>query len=200
MRIVLLGAPGAGKGTIAQQLGSLYRVPWISTGELFRSHLVGQTELGRLASASMAAGGLVPDDVTCAMVAERLDRPDVRHGFILDGFPRTCVQADALTGLLAASSPSRCLDQAIVVKCPDCLIIDRLRSRRVCSSCGRSFNMVTRPPREAGICDVCSSPLIRRSDDQPDIVAARLATYREQTAPLLDYYRDRGLLVEIDNA
>lgn len=198
MRIILLGAPGAGKGTLAALLGARHRVPWISTGDLFRRHVAIQTDLGRVAAQCMAGGGLVPDDVTCAMVAERLGRPDASTGFILDGFPRTCAQADMLTGLLDSSGKR--LDRVVAVICPDSLIIERLRGRRVCGSCGRSCSIESRPPRQAGICDACLGSLVQRPDDQPDIVAARLATYREQTAPLMDHYRMQGLLVEIDNS
>ena len=198
MRLVLLGPPGAGKGTFASLLGARYQVPCISTGDLFRSHLESQTELGILVSACMAGGGLVPDDVTCAIVAERLGKPDVQRGFILDGFPRTCAQADALSSLLAKAGWA--LDQAVAITCPDCLSIDRLKNRRICPNCGCTFNLVCRPPKQDGLCDACSTPLVARNDDRPDIITARLATYRGQTAPLLEYYRKQGLLLEIDNS
>ncbi len=197
MRMVLLGPPGAGKGTYASRIGTRLQVPCISTGDLFRGHLERRTELGSLAAACMAGGRLVPDDVTCAMVQERLAEPDVRRGFILDGFPRTCAQACALGEMLAKSGLA--LDFAVLVNCPDSLIIERLVNRRICPTCGSTFNLVYRPPRQDGICDTCGSPLVARPDDQPDIITARLETYRRQTVQLLDFYRDQGLLVEIDN-
>ena len=198
MRIVLLGAPGAGKGTFAVFLETKFNIPRISTGDLFRTNLEEQTELGKLAKEYMSKGELVPDDVTCSMVAVRLKEPDTSGGYILDGFPRTCSQADALAEMLKASGTA--LDYAIEVTCPDDLIVSRLSGRRVCTGCGRSYNVDHIPPVREGICDSCRGALIQREDDRAETVFSRLKTYREKTAPLLDYYRGKGLLLTVNNA
>lgn len=198
MRLVLLGAPGAGKGTFAVLLEGQLDIPRISTGDLFRSNLDNQTELGKLAAGYMSRGQLVPDNITCEMVAALLKDPDTVKGYILDGFPRTCAQADVLEKILFESGTS--LDFAIEVTCPDDVIVNRLRGRRVCTSCGRSYNVDYILPVRSGFCDTCHSSLIQREDDKPETVGARLKTYHEKTAPLLDYYLKRNLLLTVNNA
>jgi len=198
MRLVLLGAPGAGKGTFAVLLEDQLDIPRISTGDLFRSNLDNQAELGKQAAGYMSRGQLVPDDITCEMVAVRLKEPDTAKGYILDGFPRTCAQADVLEKILTESGTS--LDFAIEVTCPDDVIVNRLSGRRVCTSCGRSYNVDYIPPVHSGFCDTCHSPLIQREDDKPETIGARLKTYHEKTAPLLDYYSKRNLLLTVNNA
>lgn len=198
MRLILLGAPGAGKGTFAVLLEKKLNIPRISTGDLFRSNLDNHTELGNIAAEYMSKGELVPDDITCSMVAVRLKAADTANGYILDGFPRTCTQADTLEKLLADSGTS--LDFAIEVTCPDDVIVSRLSGRRVCTSCGRSYNVNYMPPVYDGVCDSCCLPLIQRDDDKPETVGARLKTYHEKTAPLLGYYSVKDILLIINNA
>ncbi len=198
MRLVLLGAPGAGKGTVADKLKAEFNLQHISTGDLFRSNIDQKTELGQQAQGYMNRGELVPDQVTCAMVETRMKEPDTRSGFILDGFPRTCAQAETLAKILdAAATP---LDFAILVDCPDQLVLKRIADRRVCQRCGRSYNVVTMPSQKAGFCDHCGGQLIQRADDRPETVAARLETYHQKTAPLIDYYQDKDQLITFDNS
>ncbi|WP_322806296.1 adenylate kinase [Thermanaerothrix sp.] len=194
--IVLLGPPGAGKGTQAQRLAQTLGMAHISSGDLFREHLKAQTELGKLAQSYMNRGELVPDDVTIAMVRERVSRPDCARGAILDGFPRTPVQAQALDNMLAE------LDGRVIcvplINVPAEVLIERLSGRWTCRAQGHVYHEKYNPPRVPGVCDVDGSELYQREDDLPETVARRIRVYLEQTAPLVDYYRQKGLLVEID--
>ncbi|MDT8897708.1 MAG: adenylate kinase [Thermanaerothrix sp.] len=194
--IVLLGPPGAGKGTQAQRLAQALGMAHISSGDLFREHLKAQTELGQLAQSYMNRGELVPDDVTIAMVRERVSRPDCARGAILDGFPRTPVQAQALDEMLAE------LNGRVVcvplINVPAEVLIERLGGRWTCRAQGHVYHEKYNPPRVPGVCDVDGSELYQREDDLPETVARRIRVYLEQTAPLVDYYRQKGLLVEID--
>jgi adenylate kinase len=194
--IILLGAPGSGKGTQAQQLCHELNLVHIASGDLFRENLKNETELGKLAKTYMDRGSLVPDDVTVAMVRERLSRPDTAGGFVLDGFPRTLPQAEALTTLL--QELDRQLDGVIYIKVSDDEIVKRLSGRWICRNCQTPYHTLYNPPRVAGVCDVCGGELYQRDDDNPTTVRARLQTYHTQTAPLIDYYTRAGLLVEID--
>lgn len=195
MNIVLLGGPGSGKGTQAELLCAELGLPHVSTGDLFRENLRQATDLGRLAKTYMERGELVPDDVTEALVAERLARPDAQAGFILDGFPRTVSQAEALTAMLA--DQGRTLSGVLFVNVSDEAIVDRLSGRLICRSCQAPFHKQFKPPRTPGICDACGGELYQRADDNPATVRARLATFHEQTEPLVEYYRRSGLLHEV---
>ncbi|MCI0396811.1 MAG: adenylate kinase [Chloroflexi bacterium] len=194
--VVLMGGPGAGKGTQARQLKETLGLPQIATGDLFRENLQNETELGKLAKRYMDAGELVPDEVTVAMVKERLSRPDCANGALLDGFPRTIAQARALDQLLAEMGERISLVPYIHVD-PD-VLLRRLAGRWTCRANGHVFHLIFNPPKEPGICDYDGSPLYQRADDSEETQKRRIEVYFEQTAPLLDYYRDRGLLVEID--
>lgn len=197
MRIIMLGAPGSGKGTVAAQLSATYDTPHISTGDLFRQHIQQETALGKQAETYIRAGQLVPDDVTIRMVTGRLQQPDCLKGFILDGFPRTPAQADALADWL--SQKGLATDLVINLFVPDQVILDRISQRRVCACCGCVYNLHFRPPCVEGVCDRCGGCLTVRADDQPATVLQRLETYRERTAPLIAYYKDKKLLLEVDN-
>jgi adenylate kinase len=194
--LVLLGGPGAGKGTQAERLSAVLKIPQVSTGELFRENLKNETELGLLAKGYMERGELVPDDVTVGMVRERLKRPDAAKGAILDGFPRTVDQAEALGGLLA----DLCCDLAAVpyIQVPKDVLLARLAGRWTCKACGAMYHQLFSPPREAAVCDRCGGELYQRPDDTPETQRHRIEVYFEQTAPLIDYYRNKGLLVEVD--
>ena len=194
--MMLLGGPGSGKGTQAEQLRTLFQLPHIATGDLFRDNLKNDTELGRLAKSYMNRGDLVPDDVAEAMVEERLGRPDARHGFVLDGFPRTVPQAQALDEML--SRLERRLAGVLFINVSDEAIIERLSGRLVCRACQTPYHARFNPPRIAGACDACGGDLYRRDDDNPDTVRARLKTFHGQTEPLIDYYSQAALLHEID--
>jgi adenylate kinase len=194
--IVLLGGPGAGKGTQAELLAENLGIPQVSTGDLFRENLKKQTELGNLAKSFMDRGELVPDEVTVSMVRERLTRPDAARGAILDGFPRTIAQAEALGELLAGVGS----ELAVVpyIKVPEDILLARLAGRWTCRNCGAMYHQIFNPPREPGVCDRCGGELYQRPDDTPETQKHRIHVYFEQTAPLIDYYRDKGLLVEVD--
>ena len=194
--LVLLGGPGSGKGTQAEQLSTRFRVPHIATGDLFRENLKQATPLGQLAKTYMDRGELVPDDVTEAMVEERLARPDTQPGFILDGFPRTLPQAEALLEMLAKLH--RRLAGVICINVSDEAIVGRLSGRLICRSCQTPYHRQFKPPRRPGVCDLCGGELYQRDDDNPATVHARLKAYHEQTEPLLGYYRQAGLLHPID--
>ena len=196
MRIVLLGPPGAGKGTQAQTLKQKFAIPHISTGDLLRQAVKEGTELGRQARAYMDRGELVPDELVTAMVAERLYHPDCTSGFLLDGFPRSIAQAEALAAELTRSGKK--LDGVVSIMVPRSELIERLSGRRVCRQCGAMYHERFDPPKRAGVCDKCQGTLYQRSDDNSETVDARLVVYERSTAPLLSYYRDRGLLYEID--
>ena len=194
--IVLLGGPGAGKGTQAERLSDALQIPQVSTGDLFRENLKGETELGLLAKGFMERGELVPDEVTVAMVRERLSRQDCARGAILDGFPRTVAQAEALDALLAELGFE--LAAVPYIKVPEDVLLARLAGRWTCKACGAMYHATFSPPRQDGVCDRCSGELYQRPDDQEEAIRNRLSKYREQTAPLIDYYRGRGLLREVD--
>lgn len=196
LNIVLFGGPGSGKGTQAEQLSREFELKHISTGDLFRENLKKQTDLGKLAKTFMDRGELVSDDITEAMVEERLARPDTATGIILDGFPRTLAQAEALTEIMAHLN--RQIDGVLYLKVSDAEIVRRLSGRLICRNCQTPFHKEFNPPSQAGICDVCGGELYQRDDDNPETIRARLKTFHRQTAPLINYYREAGLLIEID--
>lgn len=194
--LVLLGAPGCGKGTQAEQLSHHFHLRHVATGDLFREHLKSQTELGKLAKGYMDQGDLVPDDITDAMVAERLSHPDTTDGFILDGYPRTLGQAEALSEIMA--SLNRKLVGVLSIKVSDAEIVNRLSGRVVCRQCQTPYHLHFKPPAKSGLCDLCNGPLYQRDDDNPDTVRARLKTFHAQTEPLIDFYARAHLMFEID--
>ena len=196
MNLILLGPPGAGKGTQAKLLSDRRGVPHISTGDIFRAAIKEGTPLGRKAEAFLASGGLVPDEIVIGIVTGRLDAPDCREGFLLDGFPRTVVQADALDRYLAGRE--RPLDAVIDLEVPAELLVRRLTGRRVCRECGTPYHEETKPPATEGRCDACGGEIYQRGDDQLETVSERLRVYAKQTEPLIDYYERRGLLRRVD--
>lgn len=196
MFIVLLGAPGAGKGTQAKGLAEKLGVPHISSGDIFRANLKKKTELGMLANEYISRGELVPDDITVGMVEARLDQPDCAAGCILDGFPRTPEQADALDRYLEARGDS--LDAVLYIDVSKNIVIERLGGRWMCRAHGHVYHSIYKPPRRPGICDIDGSELYQREDDQPATVVKRLKVYHEQTAPLIAYYRERSLLKTVN--
>ena len=195
MILILLGPPGAGKGTQAKLLARDLGVPHISTGDMFRDHKARGTELGKKVDAIMASGGLVPDDVTNDMVKDRLSRPDVARGFILDGYPRTAAQAAYLDQLLV--SMGRKLDRAVSYEIAQELLVDRMSGRRSCPKCGTVYHVTANPPRQAGLCDREGEALVQRDDDKAETVARRLREYEAKTEPLKRYYQERGSLSEV---
>ncbi|HNT24486.1 MAG TPA: adenylate kinase [Anaerolineales bacterium] len=196
--IVLLGPPGAGKGTQAQIISEKYALPHISSGDIFRENLKNETELGKLAQSYMGKGNLVPDDVTIAMIRERLARPDCQGGALLDGFPRTPAQAEALAAMLVEFNGS--VKAVPYISVPEVLLIERLTGRWTCRQAGHIFHEKYNPPRQSGICDLDGSELYQRDDDKAETVTRRIRVYLEQTEPLIEYYRQRGLLLEIDGS
>ncbi|MCI0476704.1 MAG: adenylate kinase [Anaerolineales bacterium] len=194
--IILLGAPGAGKGTQAEVLQSRFGLAHISSGDLFRENVAKQTPLGVLAKSYMDKGELVPDDVTIKMVMERIARPDCARGVVFDGFPRTQAQAQALDAALAQAQKK--IGAVLFVQAHDQVLIQRLTARWSCPTCGSVYNLLTNPPRVAGQCDKDAGALSQREDDKPETVRRRLDVYRQQTAPLIDYYRQAGLLRELN--
>lgn len=196
MRIVLIGPPGAGKGTQAQLLAERLSVPAVSSGDLFRTHIREETALGRRASRYTGVGALVPDDLTTAMMTGRIDRPDAAAGFLLDGFPRTLPQARLLEKALAERGIR--LDGVIAFEAPGEEVVRRLAGRRTCADCGLTLHLEFSPPRTEGRCDACGGALARRGDDSEKTVRRRLTVYDEQTAPLLRWYEDKGLLARVD--
>lgn len=196
MKIVMLGGPGAGKGTQAKIIAERYSIPHISTGDIFRANIKEGTELGKKAKTYMDQGALVPDELVVDLVADRLTWEDAKDGFVLDGFPRTIPQAEALTNALKEMGTE--LDYAIDIEVPDQNIIERMGGRRACVSCGATYHLVNIPPKTEGKCDKCGSDLILRDDDKPETVKKRLDVYHEQTQPLIDYYQELGLLREVD--
>jgi adenylate kinase len=194
--LILFGPPGAGKGTQAERLRSDFQLPFISTGEMLRANVKDGTELGRRAQEYMDAGELVPDELIVAMVADRLQQDDAQDGFILDGFPRTIEQADALDKQLA--DLGRRVTAALLIDVPDDEVIRRLAGRRVCVKTGHNYHVELDPPKHDGVCDQDGSRLIQRDDDQPDVIRNRLRVYHEKTAPLIDYYDEQGLMRRID--
>jgi adenylate kinase len=198
MNIVFLGPPGAGKGTQAKILIERYGIPQISTGDMLREHRAKGTELGKKAQEYMDRGQLVPDEIILGMVKERLSQPDCQKGFILDGFPRTVAQAEALDKLL--SEMGKKLDFALALIVPDELLVERLTGRRTCKNCGMMYHIKYKPPKVEGKCDVCGGELYQRPDDNEETVRNRLKVYHEQTAPLIEYYKNKGILREIDGS
>jgi adenylate kinase len=197
MQLILLGAPGSGKGTLAADLKSIYAIPHISTGDIFRKNISEKTELGIKAENYINNGQLVPDEITIEMVADRLSQLDCQQGFLLDGFPRTIPQADALAAILNDKGIK--LTGVINVTISDELVLKRLTSRRVCSKCGASYNLISLPPEVDGICDKCGGQVIQRDDDHEETIKKRLETYHNQTKPLVDYYRNQNLIFDISN-
>jgi len=197
MKIIMLGAPGAGKGTIASRLGARHNIPHISTGDIFRENIKNETELGKKAKSYMDEGGLVPDELTCDLVADRIKQDDCKNGFILDGFPRTIPQAEALDKVLEASGEK--VDFAIDLEVEDDVIVERMSGRRSCSKCGRIYHTVTPElkPKNEGICDSCGGDLVLRDDDKSETVLKRLDVYHEQTEPLIRYYGNKNVLHEV---
>jgi len=194
--LILLGPPGAGKGTQAKLLVQAYGIPHISTGDMFRDHIARDTELGKKVKAITASGQLVPDEVTNALVKERLSRPDVLKGFILDGYPRTVPQAEYLEGLLR--SLGRKLDRVISYEVAEEMIVERISGRRSCPKCGAVYHVSQNPPRKAGLCDRDGEGLVQRPDDRPENVRVRLEEYAGKTEPLKRFYREKGLVSEVD--
>ncbi len=191
MNCIFLGPPGAGKGTLAFEVAKEYEIPHVSTGDLFRAAIKNQTELGKKVKAVLDSGALVSDDLTIEIVKERLEKPDTANGFILDGFPRTIAQADALENIVK-------IDAVVNFAIEDEEVIKRLSGRRVCSSCGQSFHVEFVKPKKEGVCDSCEGELITRPDDKIESIKTRLEAYRQQTAPLIDYYGKKDLTVDID--
>ncbi len=196
LRTILLGAPGAGKGTQATRIVEKYNIPHISTGDIFRDNIKRQTELGMRAQEYMNKGELVPDDLTIEIATTRLLEDDCKNGFLLDGFPRTVYQAEKLDEFLKEHGQK--LDNVIDVEVEQEALIARLTGRRICKNCGATFHVINIPPKEEGICDNCGNTLIQRDDDSEETARNRLSVYAEQTMPLVDYYKGQGILVEID--
>lgn len=196
MKIVMLGAPGAGKGTQAKKIADRYKIPHISTGDIFRTNIKNNTELGSKAKNYMDQGMLVPDELVVDLVVDRVVQNDCMNGYVLDGFPRTIPQAEALTKALAENGEG--IDVAIDVNVPDENIIKRMAGRRACVDCGATYHLKYAPSVKEGICDICGGTLILRDDDQPETVKKRLVVYHEQTQPLIDYYTNMGVLRRVD--
>lgn len=196
MKIIMLGAPGAGKGTQAKMIAEKYSIPHISTGDIFRANIKEGTELGKKAKTYMDKGELVPDELVVDLVVDRLAKDDAVKGYVLDGFPRTIPQAEALDAALAKRNEK--VDFAIDVNVPDENIVKRMSGRRACVGCGATYHIVNVPPKKEGICDICGGELILRDDDKPETVLNRLSVYHEQTQPLIDYYTKEGILKTVD--
>ena len=196
MKIIMLGAPGAGKGTQAKQIADKYKIPHISTGDILRANIKNNTELGQKAKQYMDQGLLVPDELTCDLVMDRIKQDDCKNGFILDGFPRTIPQAEALDAALDKINEK--MDYAINVDVPDENIVNRMGGRRCCLNCGATYHVVTIPTKVEGICDRCGSPVVLRDDDKPETVQKRLTVYHDQTQPLIDYYEKQSILKTVD--
>lgn len=196
MHILLMGPPGAGKGTQAAALVKAFDIPHISTGDMFRAAVKEGTELGKQAKACMDAGKLVPDSVTIGIVRERLAKDDCKKGFILDGFPRTVEQADALTGILKDLGLT--LTRVLNISVPAEDLIERAVGRRICKKCGATYHTKFNPPKKEGICDVCGSELFQRADDTAETMKNRLSVYEASTKPLIDYYKAAGVYTEVD--
>lgn len=196
LNILLLGAPGAGKGTQAQLIKEKYNIPHISTGDMFREAIRNKTPIGVLADSYISKGNLVPDDVTIALVKERLSQDDCKNGYLLDGFPRTLVQAEALAEL--SSEINRPIDLVINVDVDETKLIDRIAGRRMCKGCGASYHIKNLPPKVEGVCDVCGGELYIRKDDNVDALKVRLDAYHNQTQPLIDFYENCGLIATVN--
>lgn len=196
MKVVMLGAPGAGKGTQAKMIASKYNVPHISTGDIFRANIKEGTDLGKKAKSYMDQGLLVPDELVVDLVVDRLQQEDCSNGYVLDGFPRTIPQAEALDAALSKLGTK--LDSALDIDVADEFIVNRMGGRRACLTCGATYHVVNIPPKTEGICDTCGGELVLRDDDKPETVVKRLSVYHEQTQPLIDYYKNSGILVTLD--
>ena len=196
MKIIMLGAPGAGKGTQAKKIAEKYGIPHISTGDIFRANIKNQTELGMKAKSYMDQGALVPDELTLELIMDRFTNDDCKNGYVLDGFPRTIPQAEALTKALADKNDA--VDYAINVDVPDEAIVTRMSGRRACLACGGTYHIKFNPTKVEGICDACGGELVLRADDKPETVQKRLDVYHEQTQPLIDYYQTQNILKEVD--
>lgn len=196
MKIIMLGAPGAGKGTQAKMIADKYQVPHISTGDIFRANIKNGTELGKEAKKYMDQGLLVPDELTVKILLDRVANPDCANGYVLDGFPRTIPQAEVLDNALVELGDK--IDYAINVDVPDENIIKRMGGRRACLSCGATYHMEHVPPKKEGVCDVCGQELVLRDDDKPETVKNRLDVYHKQTQPLIDFYSNKGVLKTVD--
>jgi adenylate kinase len=191
MNLIFLGPPGAGKGTLAAVASKFYGIPHISTGEIFRAAIKNETELGKKVKSIIESGGLVPDELTIALVKERLSQADAQKGWILDGFPRTIPQAEALEGIKAA-------DFAVNFDIANEAVVERLSGRRVCKGCGQNYHVKFQPTKKDGICDACGGELFVREDDKPESIKKRLEVYRAQTEPLIAFYREKNKLLDID--
>ncbi len=198
MKLVILGPPGAGKGTQAEYIVKRYNIPHISTGDIFRENIKNNTELGKEAKSYMDKGLLVPDDLVIALVEDRLNKDDAKEGFLLDGFPRTVAQAVSLDSILDKNDEK--LTKVINISVDPEILIERAVGRRVCKTCGMTYHVKFNPPKEEGICDKDGTKLIQRDDDTEETVKTRISVYFDQTAPLIDYYRAQNLLVDIDGA
>lgn len=196
MKIVILGAPGAGKGTQAKGISDYYKIPHISTGDIFRKNISEGTRLGKTAKRYMDAGQLVPDQLTLDLIDDRLQQPDCQAGYLLDGYPRTVVQAEFLEELLKKQGTQ--LDCALEIAVPQEVILTRMTGRRVCPSCGASYHLKNNPPTRKDTCDICGTKVIQREDDKQETVEERLEVYEEQTKPLIDFYAERQLLKSVD--
>lgn len=196
MKIIMLGAPGAGKGTQADMITKKYNVPHISTGDIFRANIKNGTELGKKAKGYMDQGLLVPDSLVVDLVIDRIHQDDCKEGYVLDGFPRTIPQAEALDAALAVENEE--IDAAIDVEVPDDNIVNRMSGRRACLKCGATYHIVYNAPKTEGVCDNCGSELVQREDDKPETVLNRLSVYHKETQPLIDYYNQKGKVAEID--
>ncbi|MDY6104604.1 MAG: adenylate kinase [Acetatifactor sp.] len=196
MKIIMLGAPGAGKGTQAKMIAAKYQIPHISTGDIFRANIKNGTELGMEAKKYMDQGQLVPDELTVKILLDRVAQPDCSEGYVLDGFPRTIPQAEVLDNALNKLGDS--IDFAIDVDVPDENIVRRMSGRRACLSCGATYHIEHIPPKQEGVCDTCGQPLVLRDDDKPETVLKRLKVYHEQTQPLIDFYTKKGVLRSVD--
>jgi adenylate kinase len=196
MKVIMLGAPGAGKGTQAIKIADKYGIPHISTGDIFRYNIKNNTELGKKAKTYMDQGKLVPDELTCDLLLDRVAKDDCKNGYILDGYPRTIPQAEVLEKALNEKGDS--IDFAINVNVPDDNIVNRMSGRRTCPQCGETYHIVYNAPKKEDVCDKCGSALIQRDDDKPETVQKRLAVYHEQTEPLVEYYKNKGKYKEVD--
>ncbi len=196
MKIIMLGAPGAGKGTQAKQIADKFQIPHISTGDIFRANIKEGTELGTKAKAFMDKGELVPDELTVQLVVDRIAKDDCKRGFVLDGFPRSIPQAEVLDETLAKMGEK--MDYAIDVDVPDENIVNRMGGRRACVNCGATYHIVNVPTKVEGVCDKCGSETILRDDDKPETVQKRLSVYHTQTQPLIEYYKKQGILKSVD--
>ena len=196
MKLIMLGAPGAGGGAQAKRIAAKYGIPHISTGDIFRANIKNGTELGKKAQTYMDQGLLVPDELVCDLVVDRIQQSDCEKGYVLDGFPRTIPQAEALTAALEKLGTG--IDYAINVEVPDANILNRMGGRRACLGCGATYHVEFNAPKQEGICDTCGAELVLRDDDKPETVQKRLDVYHEQTQPLIDYYTKAGKLAEVD--